>query len=72
MNTCDTCHWYYCYQDGVLVSDEGWGICVWHNGSKRTPAQQIRAGKSDTVLLQVRHDFGCVQWEVDKRVAAET
>lgn len=70
MNTCNTCHWYYHYGDDA----DGWGSCVWHNGHRGTRVQQIRAGRSDTVLLQVRSDFGCVRWEVDQRhkEAAET
>lgn len=47
------------------MRDGDWSLCVWHVGSRGSPAQQIRIvwGRDRDALIKTRADFGCVRWE---------
>jgi hypothetical protein len=57
--TCSTCH----YWVNAFEAD-GMRPCLRHNGLNKTKAAKVSFG---TKLLRTSSDFGCVDWEVDKR-----
>ena len=58
MKTCVDCHWWFRFDASNLVGD-----CVFHNGTKKTPAAKLRFKGT----LKTQADFGCVCWENDRR-----
>jgi hypothetical protein len=57
--TCSTCHYWV---DAFSIG--GKKPCMRINGLNKTPAAKVDFG---TKTLRTSADFGCVDWEVDKR-----
>jgi hypothetical protein len=61
--TCSTCHWWFDGFNLPGISDRR--PCVLHNGLKDEKVAKIEFGGNKT--LRTSADFGCNQWESDKR-----
>lgn len=54
---CSTCTW---WTKAAVRNRDGWGLRIWHNGTKNAAAQTVDIGRS---LMRTNAKFGCTSWK---------